>query len=130
LARILVVDDADIVRVALVRALNRLGHLAEGTSCPRTALGRVVADPPDLLVLDNEMPAMSGPDLLRRARALLGDRCPPTLFVSGSTREEVMARVPRPVRAAFLPKPWSAEALFREVSALLTPSGAPMAEQP
>ncbi len=122
MARILVVDDTDIVRAALVRVLTRLGHSVESTSSPLAALERLRDDPPDLPVLDYEMPVMNGAVLLQNTRCLLADRCPPALFVSGTSRDEVMSHVPEAARASFVAKPWTTAELVHAVTALLTPS--------
>ena len=119
MARILVVDDCDIVRQALLAALRRLGHAAEGLDSPLLALEKVEALRPDLLVLDYRMPEMDGVTLYREVQERLGDAAPAVLFVSGSPVEEVEAQVGHAVRASFMGKPFALDDLEREVEALL-----------
>src|SRR5690242_758673 len=87
MAHILVVDDTEIVRSALVLALRRMGHDTESTGCPLSALELAKARPPDLALLDVCMPGMDGIALLRELRAALGDRCPTVLLVSAALPE-------------------------------------------
>jgi two-component system response regulator TctD len=119
LARVLVVDDDDIVLKALVSVLRRLGHEVEGTSSGQAALEHVRRDLPDLLVLDYRLPDMDGEAVYRHVLALFGDNSPPVLFVSGSPIEEVAAKVSPAGRAAFLQKPFDFRELADRVDALL-----------
>ncbi len=119
MARVLVVDDDDIVLKALVSILRRLGHDAEGTLSALAALERVGRGLPDLLVLDYRLPDMDGVTLYRKVLALFGDESPPVLFVSGSPIEDIAAEVSPAARAAFLQKPFEFGELAREISALL-----------
>jgi CheY-like chemotaxis protein len=89
MARVLIVDDTEIVRRALEVAVRRLGHEAESATEPQSALRIATERPPDLALLDFRMPGMDGVTLWTRMRDALGDRCPKVLFVSGSPPEEV-----------------------------------------
>ena len=60
MARVLIVDDTDIVRKALELAVKKMGHDAESTSDALNALELAVAHPPDLALLDFRMPVMDG----------------------------------------------------------------------
>jgi DNA-binding response OmpR family regulator len=119
LARVLVVDDDDIVLKALVSVLRRLGHEVEGTSSGQAALEHTRRDLPDLLVLDYRLPDMDGGTLYRKVLALFGADSPPVLFVSGSPIEEVAANVSSAGRADFLQKPFDFGELAGKVDALL-----------
>ena len=119
MARVLVVDDDDIVLKALVCMVRRIGHEVEGTSSALAALEHVHTNLPDLLILDYRLPDMDGVTLYREVLKMLGVNSPPVLFVSGSPIEEVSAKVPPACRAAFLQKPFEFGELVREVGALL-----------
>ena len=92
MARVLIVDDTDIVRRALELAMRKMGHDAESASEAQTALELALRHPPDLALLDFRMPGMDGVSLWEALREMLGERCPKVLFVSGSPPEEVRAR--------------------------------------
>lgn len=66
--RILVVDDDDVFRTYLRSLLEREGHTIVEATTGENALEMLGDDRPDLIVLDIEMPGMSGLELLNRLR--------------------------------------------------------------
>jgi CheY-like chemotaxis protein len=121
MARVLIVDDTDIVRRALELAMRKMGHVAESASEASTALELAQRHPPDLAVLDFRMPGMDGVSLWEALRDMLGDRCPKVLFVSGSPPEEVRARAEgrelQPV--GYVKKPFHLDDLSRVIAEAL-----------
>jgi CheY-like chemotaxis protein len=119
-ARVLIVDDTDIVRKALEKAITRMGHAAVSTSDSVEALEMAVRNPPDLALVDYRMPRMDGAALWEEMRASLGERCPKVLFVS-ATPPDVVARsvekVGRP--AGYVKKPFHLDDLIRVVAEAL-----------
>lgn len=65
---ILVVDDVDDNRTIMTRVLKRAGHNVIGAANGRDALGVVDNYPIDAVVLDVNMPGMSGFEVLERIR--------------------------------------------------------------
>jgi CheY-like chemotaxis protein len=116
-ARVLIVDDTDIVRRALEKAVQRMGHSTVSTSDSVEALALARADPPDLALVDYRMPNMDGAELWEELQAILGERCPKVLFVSATPPEVVrrgVARVGEP--AGFVRKPFHLDDLVRVVA--------------
>ena len=65
-ARVLVVDDSRLMRLALIRALKELGVNSTGEAGNgREALEKIQQESFDLMLLDMEMPEMNGIELLR-----------------------------------------------------------------
>jgi two-component system, OmpR family, response regulator len=115
-ARVLIVDDTDIVRRAMEVALRRMGHTTISTSDPLEALDLARRQPPDLALVDYRMPGMDGATLFRELRAALGDGCPEVLFVSGSPPDEVAREVERIGKVAgYVKKPFHLDDLTRAV---------------
>jgi DNA-binding response OmpR family regulator len=83
-ARILVVDDDDVFRAYLRSLLEREGHAVVEAPTGEDALTLLVDERPDLLVLDIEMPGMSGLELLNRLR---NEARVPAIVVSGHDAE-------------------------------------------
>ncbi|HET6330310.1 MAG TPA: ATP-binding protein [Holophagaceae bacterium] len=112
-ARILVVEDGDDVRSALLGALKSRGYEAVGAADPRRALD---LEPElghlDLLVTDMVMPGMDGKQLADAFRIRRPDLA--VLFMSGFTEALGEGEAHR-----FLAKPFSLSVFLAKVSALL-----------
>lgn len=67
--RILIVDDHDDNLELLGIGLGARGYRIETASSGREALERVVADPPDVILLDVMMPDLDGMEVARRIKA-------------------------------------------------------------
>jgi two-component system, OmpR family, response regulator len=123
-ARVLIVDDTEIVRIALERAVGKMGHLAVSTSDSVEALAMAVKDPPDLVLLDYRMPHMCGSEVYEEMRATLGERCPKVVFVSATPPDEVKRSVERFGRpAGYVKKPFHLDDLIRMVGEALAATG-------
>jgi len=120
MARVLIVDDTDIVRRALELAVRRMGHTAVSTSSPEQALALAGSELPDLALVDYRMPGMNGGELFHAMRAALGERCPRVLFVSATPADEI-ARALEPVErpAGYVRKPFTLDELVRVVTGAL-----------
>ncbi len=68
--RILVVEDDPTVAEVVARYLERDGFMVEQVGDGRTAVERVVANRPDLVLLDLMLPGLDGLEVCRRLRAL------------------------------------------------------------
>jgi two-component system response regulator MprA len=120
-ARILAVDDEEPNLRVLRRHLVRAGFQAvDTTPDPTEALRRVTADPPDLLVLDLNMPGLDGYTLLERIRPQLeAGRGPAVLVLSGEAAATSRQRVIDAGAGDFVSKPYDAADLVSRILALL-----------
>jgi len=118
-ATVLLVEDEPAVRLTARRALEEAGYRVIEAEDGRHALDLVARGPalPDLVVADVVMPRLNG----RELSDALSDRHGglPTLFISGYTGDDVALRGLLPRGAPFIQKPFTPEALVREVAALL-----------
>jgi two-component system response regulator MprA len=115
--RILVVDDDAAVRNSLDRALRVNGYDVDLAVDGADALGKVVTEPPDAMVLDVLMPNVDGLEVCRRLRAM-GDRTPILMLTA---QDGVTERVAGLDAGAddYLPKPFALDELLARLRALL-----------
>lgn len=72
--RILVVDDNRPLRVMLAQVLESAGYVAIGAESGEAALEVARFDPPDLCLVDQNMPGMTGAELIRALRSSSDER--------------------------------------------------------
>jgi len=114
---VLVVDDDPQLLRLMARVLKERGYEVEARSAPEPALEAARNSEVRLLVTDVAMPKLSGPELAAEVRALHPDVR--VLFVSGHGDKGVQERGLDRAVDAFLPKPFSPEALAWQVRKLL-----------
>ena len=90
-SHVLVVDDDDVLRTLFVEALELEGFTITSAPDGQTALDVLAHEPIDAVLLDNEMPGLSGHEVLRRIRANTQTRTLPVILVTG--RGEIADRV-------------------------------------
>ena len=69
-ARILVIEDSDAIRLAVVTALSAQGFEVSGSADGEDLEARLPRDPPDLVILDVMLPGRDGFELLQIIRRL------------------------------------------------------------
>ena len=114
--RVLVVEDDPSVAEVVARYLERDGFMVTRASDGREALGRAVAETPDLVVLDLSLPGVDGLEVLRRLRAL-----GPVPVVILTARGEEIDRIQGLELGAddYVVKPFSPRELVARVRAVL-----------
>lgn len=115
--RILVVDDDRAVRESLRRSLTFNGYAVETAGDGIEALEKIVAERPDVAILDVMMPRLDGLEVCRRLRST-GDDLPILVLTA---RDSVSERVSGLDAGAddYLPKPFALEELLARLRALM-----------
>ena len=68
MARVLVIDDEpDVVRL-IVKVLSGRGHIVQVARDGASALSRVKLEPPDVILLDSDLPKIDGAEVCRRIK--------------------------------------------------------------
>lgn len=113
---VLVVEDHDMLREATVAALNNAGHLAKGVVSAEDVDDTPTLAPPDLYVIDLNLPGEDGISLSRRIR----ESHPRAGIVMVTARTETKDKIAGYESGAdiYLPKPVDPEELLAAVDAL------------
>lgn len=117
--RVLVVDDEPDVTDLVRRILVAEGFEVEIDTGGRSALSRILADPPDLLVLDLMMPDMDGFEVLKLLRLDARGRNLPVLILSARTGHQDQLETLQLGADAYVCKPFSPRDLVRQVHSLV-----------
>lgn len=113
-SRILLVEDDHETATAVRAALEEGGNDVRVASDGRKALAELAAWPPDMVILDLLLPAMSGHALLRYLRDLPEYRQVPVLIMSAAL--PTLQRLDG--ASAVLPKPFDLAELVRLIAAM------------
>ncbi len=114
--RVLIIEDDPNVAEVVTRYLEREGYVVEATGDGLEGLERALADPPDLVVLDLMLPALSGLEVCRRLRAKV-----PVPVIMLTARGEEVDRIAGLELGAddYVAKPFSPRELTARVKAVL-----------
>jgi CheY-like chemotaxis protein len=104
MARILVVDDRDDIRLAMAGLLSAEGYEVFEASDGSQVADRVRKDRPDLILLDIIMPVMDGFDVLEALKKDPRSSSIPVVVVSGASAGENIRRARALGATDFLPK--------------------------
>src|SRR5664279_651698 len=115
--RILVVDDEPLLRRLNTEVLVDAGYRVDTAEDGADAWDTLQLNSYDLLITDNEMPNVSGVDLLKKLRAARMDM--PVIMVTGTFPQEAFAHHPWLQPAATLLKPYTIEELLGTVQTVM-----------
>lgn len=113
--RILIVDDDDVLRAAVRAVLVARRHLVEEAADGEEALKRIAESPPDVILLDLELPRLHGLEVLRRVRAANG---PPVIVMTVLTDAAFATEAEALGVVTYIAKPIDVDALIVHVEAL------------
>jgi DNA-binding response OmpR family regulator len=111
----LVEDDAHI-RGALAAALADRGHIVAASATAMDALGSIIEDAPDVVILDLGLPDVDGGDLLKMLR---GVSDVPVVVATARADESEIVRLLDAGADDYLVKPFSADQLEARLRAVL-----------
>lgn len=114
--RILVIEDERQLAGHITRALSRHGHCVEARHDGAEGLQAALAEPPDLIVLDLNLPGLDGLSVLAKLREMQS----PARVLILTARGEVEHRVKGLQAGAddYLAKPFSMDELVARITAL------------
>jgi DNA-binding response OmpR family regulator len=111
-----VVEDDPHILAAVTRGLTERGHVVLGAASGLVALGEIVEQRPDVVVLDLGLPDIDGLELLRMVRAV---STVPVIVATARDDESDIIRTLDAGADEYVVKPYSAEQLDARIRAVL-----------
>lgn len=115
--RVLLVEDREYLRQVMIAVLHDSGHAATGLGSAEDALAVLSVLRPDLILLDTELPGMSGREFLMRLRDSAHGASLRVLVISAHG-DAALERCPRQ-DVGVLAKPFDNETLIAHVERML-----------
>lgn len=124
MAKILVIED-DATFFGLLRVhLSGAGHQVRIAEDAVIGLRSVIAEPPDLVILDMYVPYLDGFELLEALRLDAATRDIPVIVLTGRSDDETYARAQRIGVADYFTKPIQSEQLLASIEKHVRARGA------
>lgn len=117
--RVLVADDDPDIRELVSFKLSRSGYVVRTCADGPSVLAEARAGPPDLLVLDLNMPGVSGLDVCRALRAEPGTATIPVIMLTARAQEADVQAGFAAGADDYIRKPFSPRELLSRVEAVL-----------
>jgi FixJ family two-component response regulator len=115
-AAIAIVDDDDSLRNALLRLFRSAGYPVEAFATAPELLGSLSLGRPDCIILDLQLPGMTGVELLRRLSVLAEP--PPVIVITGSDDEQLREQCMALGSKRYFRKPLDCDALLEAARAV------------
>ena len=119
MARILIVDDDDLLRSLLQYRLSADGHEVLALEDGSRVLSTVQDNQPDLIVLDAMMPVMDGFEILRRLKSGPSPDSTPVIMLTALKREADIVGALELGAADYLAKPFIPDELSQRIRRIL-----------
>jgi FixJ family two-component response regulator len=111
---VVIVDDEEPIRKALCRLLRACGMIAEGFSSGRVFLDSLAARRADCLLLDLNMPGVTGFEVLQQIGML--SRTLPTIVITGYDEPDTRANCLAAGAVGYLRKPLDEHSLLEAIN--------------
>jgi len=119
LAKLLIIDDdrsmLDLLRVHL----NAVGHAVRTAPDAADGIRAILAEAPDLILSDINMPYLDGMELLRALRSDQATQRIPVIFLTGRVDDDTLVKAGELGADDFLTKPIQVEDLLASIDKVL-----------
>ena len=117
--QILIVDDFASGRHVLREWLERQGYACQEVEHGSEALRAIQIKHFDLVITDNQMPVMTGLQLLQRLAERPEGQRPPVIFLTGNLSEQLSNAAQKAGASAVMQKPYNDQELISEITRIL-----------
>ena len=111
----MLVDDSPVIRKVANRILSDLGFVVVEANDGADALIKARTSPPDAMIVDWEMPNLSGLDFLDEYRTVPGSENTKILYCTSEIMVPEMTRAKRAGAAGFLMKPFNRQIMINKL---------------
>jgi CheY-like chemotaxis protein len=115
MATILLVDDDEVARRFVRRILESAGYRVLTAEDGRKGLAVLRAEPVDLVLMDVEMPGMSGIETTKRLRERWAADALPVIMLTGHAEQETVVDALQAGASDFILKPYTRDALLAKL---------------
>ncbi len=119
MARILIIDDDPLVRRLVELNLTNAGHEVALARDPVEGLKAILGSPPELILLDVQMPYMSGLEVLKAIKSDESARMIPVVMLTSIQDEWILAEMTENGADCCLTKPIRMERILETIDGLL-----------
>lgn len=123
MTKILIVDDLALMRCLLQQILEASGYEVVCAADGQEGLDKVVAEGPDLVIMDWNMPRLNGLEALRVLRADPATRFLPVFMISAHLQPADIAEMKAAGANGLIPKPFQSKQLLAVIQEHLLERG-------
>jgi DNA-binding response OmpR family regulator len=116
MATVLVVEDDEYVRSAIIQELSRRQHAVRSAGRALDALREITQNPPDAVILDLGLPDLDGAEVLKMVRSISSV---PVIVATARDNETEIVRLLQAGADDYLVKPFSGDHLNARLDAVL-----------
>jgi DNA-binding response OmpR family regulator len=120
--QVVLVEDDEAIRTALVRSLRERGHVVTAISRGLDAIRAIVDQPPDVVILDLGLPDVDGADVLAMVRAVTQV---PIIIATARDEEREVVRLLHLGADDYVVKPFGGAQIDARITAVLRRSATP-----
>lgn len=120
MAKILLAEDEEVLRMLVVDTLEDEGHLIVETSDGEEALKRIEEETFDLIILDYMMPLLTGLEVIEKINHMPERKNSKILMLSAKSQKADQERVLQAGATHFMSKPFSPMELARKVEEIIS----------
>lgn len=104
--RFMVIDDDPVIRTLITEMVTSLGHSVQTAESGTDAISRLGAECPDIIILDFQMPDMTGLDVLTRIRENPATQGLPVIMLSANSSAASLSEAKGVAADCYLEKPF------------------------